>query len=203
MVHSFLIHTLCPVAGLQGTVSRVLYSQVFGAGELGRTEPAVDLEPEARRLLEKEQLGVVARQVRSACALSREAAGKPGVPELGAAVGEEAAALQEADSGVLRLAARDPFPRERTVLWLGVQSLGFSLVCEPHENLLLAESTLRILARHCLENLRLLGPGSEVLLKSDRIEVLLHRLLPHGQLLFLNHRFTHCLDKELRTYLTK
>ncbi|XP_069044963.1 AP-5 complex subunit sigma-1 isoform X1 [Lepisosteus oculatus] len=134
---------------------------------------------------------------------AREAAGRPGLHETGAVLGEEEAALQEADSGVLRLAEGDPFPREHTVVWLGVQALGFVLVCEAHENLLLAEGTLRSLARHCLEHLRLLGTGSEVLLKADRIEVLLHRLLPHGQLLFLNHRFKHSLDKELGACLAR
>ena len=76
--------------------------------------------------------------------------------------GEEALALQEADSGVVRLRAGDPFSEEMSALWLGVQSLGFVLVCEPHENLLLAEGTLRNLTRHCLDHLHMLGPGSEV-----------------------------------------
>lgn len=76
--------------------------------------------------------------------------------------GEEALALQEADGGVVRLRAGDPFSEEMSALWLGVQSLGFTLVCEPHENLLLAEGTLRNLTRHCLEHLHMLGQGSEV-----------------------------------------
>lgn len=76
--------------------------------------------------------------------------------------GEEALALQEADGGAERLRAGDPFPEETSALWLAVQSLGFTLVCEPHENLLLAEGTLRNLTRHCLETLHMLGPGSEV-----------------------------------------
>lgn len=99
------------------------------------------------------------RQVRSAVSLSREASGRPLVET---APGEEALALQEANSGVVRLRAGEPFSEEMSALWLGVHSLGFTLVCEPHENLLLAEGTLRGLTRHCLEQLHLLGPGSEV-----------------------------------------
>lgn len=76
--------------------------------------------------------------------------------------GDEALALQEADGGVVRLRAGDPFSEEMSALWLGVQSLAFTLVCEPHENLLLAEGTLRNLTRHCLEHLHMLGQGSEV-----------------------------------------
>lgn len=79
-----------------------------------------------------------------------------------AGLGEEATALSDAEYGVLSLAHREPFEGRCVALWLGVQSLAFTLVCQPHENLLLAEGTLRNLTRHCLEELRLLGPGSEV-----------------------------------------
>lgn len=99
------------------------------------------------------------RQVRSAVCLSREASGRP----LGESEpGEEALALQEADGGVRRLRAGEPFPEEMSALWLGVQSLAFTLVCEAHENLLLAEGSLRNLSRHCVEQLHMLGQGTEV-----------------------------------------
>lgn len=88
------------------------------------------------------------RQVKSAVSLSREASGRVLVET---APGEEALALQEASSGVVRLRAGEPFSQELSALWLGVQHLGFTLVCEPHENLLLAEGTLRNLARHCMD----------------------------------------------------
>lgn len=99
------------------------------------------------------------RQVRSALRLSQEASGRPPV-ELGP--GEEALALQEADAGVMRLLPGEPFSEETSALWLGVQDLAFTLVCEAHENLLLAEGTLRTLGRHCLEQLHMLGQGNEV-----------------------------------------
>lgn len=201
MVHSFLIHTLCPGSAGSASVCRVLYSRAF------YSEPLVllpaGLVPGAERLLQKEQVAVVARQVKSACTLSRQAAGKHS-PESCPPPSDEAAAVQEADCGMFRLGAGDPFQGEKTVLWLGVLSLGFSLVCEPHENLLLAESSLRTLTQHCLDHLRLLGhPGTDVLLKADRIEALLDRFLPHGQLLFANHRFIHSLDKELAASMAK
>ncbi|XP_046871900.1 AP-5 complex subunit sigma-1 [Hypomesus transpacificus] len=200
MVQCFLIHTICPVTTLASGECRVLYCRVFGPEESVLSGNDREPGPEHRRLLQKEKVAVVARQVRSAVTLSREASGRVLVETV---LGEEAVALQEADSGVLRLRAGEPFSGERSVLWLGVQSLGFTLVCEPHENLLLAEGTLRNLTRHCLENLRMLGAGSEVLLKSDRVDVLLDRVLPHGQLLFLNHRLAQTLDKEVAAYMTK
>lgn len=78
------------------------------------------------------------------------------------APGEEALAVQEAQVGVVRLRAGQPFLEELSAVWLAVQSLSFTLVCEPHDNLLLAEGSLRTLSRLCLEQLHLLGPGSEV-----------------------------------------
>ncbi|KAK5857773.1 hypothetical protein PBY51_010993 [Eleginops maclovinus] len=200
MVRCFLINTVCPVSALGAGESRVLYCRVFGPDESIFTDQNRELSPEERRVLQREKIAVVARQVRSAVSLSREAAGRLLVE---AVPGEEALALQEADSGVLRLRAGDPFPEEMSALWLGVQSLGFTLVCEPHENLLLAEGTLRTLTRHCLEQLHMLGQGSEVLLRSNRIDALLSRLLPHGQLLFLNHRFAQSLEKEVSAYMAK
>ncbi|CAJ1074634.1 AP-5 complex subunit sigma-1 [Xyrichtys novacula] len=158
MVRCFLIHTVCPVSALGPGESRVLYSRVFGPDESIVSEQNRGLNPEERRLLQKEKVAVVARQVRSAVSLSREASGRPLVETV---PGEEALALQEADSGVVRLRAGDPFNEEMSALWLGVQSLGFTLVCESYENLLLAEGTLRNLTRHCLEHLHMLGQGSE------------------------------------------
>ncbi|XP_015250262.1 PREDICTED: AP-5 complex subunit sigma-1 [Cyprinodon variegatus] len=196
MVRCFLINTVCPVSALSAGESRVLYSRVFGPDEALLS----DQQPEERRLLLKEKISLVARQVRSAVSLSREASGRQTVDAM---PGDEALVLQDADSGVFRLRAGDPFSEEMSVLWLGVQSLGFTLVCEPHENLLLAEGTLRTLTRHCLEDLHMLGQSSEVLLKSSRIDVLLSRLLPHGQLLFLNHRFAQSLEKEVAAYMAK
>ncbi|XP_035024761.2 AP-5 complex subunit sigma-1 isoform X1 [Hippoglossus stenolepis] len=200
MVRCFLIHTVCPLPALSAGDSRLLYCRLFAPEDGLLTEQLRELSPEERRLLRGEKAAVVARQVRSAVSLSREASGRPPVEAL---PGEEALALQDASSGVVRLRAGDPFSEDMSALWLGVQSLGFTLVCEPHENLLLAEGTLRNLTRHCLEHLHMLGPGSEVLLRSNRIDALLSRLLPHGQLLFLNHRFAQSLEKDVAAYMAK
>ncbi|XP_061699440.1 AP-5 complex subunit sigma-1 isoform X3 [Syngnathoides biaculeatus] len=43
----------------------------------------------------------------------------------------------------------------------------------------------------------------EVLLKGSRVDVLLSRLLPHGQLLFLNHRFAQSLEKDVAANVNK
>lgn len=119
------------------------------------------------------------RQVRSAVCLSRETSGRPlGESE----AGEEALALQEADGGVMRLRAGEPFSEEMSAVWLGVHSLAFTLVCEAHENLLLAEGSLRSLSRLCVEQLHLLGQSTEVSRGASAWQLLL--LLPPPRLHF-------------------
>uniref|UniRef100_A0A8C4K9F7 Adaptor related protein complex 5 subunit sigma 1 n=1 Tax=Dromaius novaehollandiae TaxID=8790 RepID=A0A8C4K9F7_DRONO len=119
-------------------------------------------------------------------------AASPAPPQLP----DEPVSLQAAPGGLFRLRPGDPFSGPATVVWLAVLALGFALVCEPHENLLLAESTLRRLARRLLGALRLLGPGAEALLRAGHAEALLDRLLPHGQLLFLGEAAAQALERE-------
>lgn len=134
--------------------------------------------------------------------LSQQASGRPQAEHL-LQLPDEPVSLQEAPAGVFRLPSGDPFQEEKTVLWLAVQSLGFALVCDPHENLLLAESTLRLLVKPLLDHLKLLSSGSDVLLKADKTELILSKLLPNGQLLFLNEQFVLGLEKELSASLCK
>lgn len=134
------------------------------------------------------------RQVESICWLQQQASGR--LPTDLQPQSDEPMPLHEAPRGVFRLAAGDPFRESRTVVWLGVLSLGFALVLDAHENLLLAESSLRLLARLLLDHLRLQAPSTNLLLQADRIEGILVRFLPHGQLLFLNDQFVQALEKE-------
>ncbi|XP_053429862.1 AP-5 complex subunit sigma-1 [Nycticebus coucang] len=192
MVHAFLIHTLRAPCAENSAFCRVLYSCVFG------TEKSPD-DPrphgaERDRLLRKEQILAVARQVESMCQLQQQASGRPPMDQPQSS--DEPVPLHEAPCGAFRLAAGDPFQEPRTVVWLGALSLGFALVLDAHENLLLAERTLRLLARLLLDHLRLLAPGANLLLRADRIEGILTRFLPHGQLIFLNEQFVQALEKE-------
>ncbi|KAM5246779.1 AP-5 complex subunit sigma-1 [Ctenodactylus gundi] len=193
MVHAFLIHTLRAPNMEDSGLCRVLYSCVFGA-EKSLDDPRPH-GAERDRLLRKEQILAVARQVESMCQLQQQASGR--LPtDLQPQSSDEPVSLHEAPRGVFGLAAGDPFQEPRTVVWLGVLSLGFALVLDAHENLLLAESTLQLLARLLLDHLRPLAPGANLLLRADRIEGILARFLPHGQLLFLNDQFIQGLEKE-------
>ncbi|XP_030046844.1 AP-5 complex subunit sigma-1 [Microcaecilia unicolor] len=197
MVHGFLIHTLgCSPSG-DADLTRVLYSRTFS---LETFDQAAELEKV--RLLRKEQMLAVARHVTSACILTRQALEKP-VYEVVVLPGEETVNLQDAESGVFSLAPGDPFLECKTVLWLGVLSLGFVLICDMYDNLTLAEDTLRLIVKYLIEHLRLLSQGSDVILKADKTETILNTFLPHGQLLFLNHQFILALEKEMNSSMAK
>uniref|UniRef100_G3U6L9 Adaptor related protein complex 5 subunit sigma 1 n=1 Tax=Loxodonta africana TaxID=9785 RepID=G3U6L9_LOXAF len=155
MVHAFLIYTLRAPHAEDTGFCRVLYSCVFGA-EKSPDDPRPH-GAERDRLLRKEQILAVARQAESMCRLQQQASGHSSV-DLPPQSSDEPASLHEAPHGAFRLAAGDPFQEPRTVVWLGVLSLGFALVLDAHENLLLAEGTLRLLARFLFDHLRLLAP---------------------------------------------
>uniref|UniRef100_V9L6E8 Protein C20orf29-like protein n=1 Tax=Callorhinchus milii TaxID=7868 RepID=V9L6E8_CALMI len=204
MVHGFLVLAL---SSAEESNCRLLYSRQFGSDEVGRGEdPAGGEEEEgdlrARRLVRKERLAAVSRQVKSLCAMARQASEKP-IPDFGSVIGEESIAVQEAEFGVFRLPAGDPFVEEKTVLWMGVLSLGFALICEAHENLMLAENTLKLIVKNLMECLKLLIHGNDILLKTDKIEMVLNTFLPHGQLMFINCCFIQSLDKELSICMSK
>ncbi|NXU48929.1 AP5S1 protein, partial [Turnix velox] len=165
---------------------RLLYTRAF------ETPPATE-DPPRQRLRRKEQLMAVARQVTSHCQLLQSASGRPSSPQLP----DETLSLQDTPGGLFQLPPGDPFPEQVTVAWLSVVALAFALVCDPQENLSLAEMTLRRLAPRLLSSLRLLGPGADVLLRPDAADVLLDRLLPHGQMLFLNEHFLQAVDREM------
>ncbi|KAM6163239.1 AP-5 complex subunit sigma-1 isoform 1-T1 [Rhynchocyon petersi] len=194
MVHAFLIHTLRAPNAEDTGFCRVLYSCVFGSEK--SPEDSRPYSTERDRLLRKEQLLAVARQAESMCRLQQQASGRFSM-DLPPQSSDEPMSLHEAPHGAFRLPAGDPFQEPRTVVWLGVMSLGFALVLDAHENLLLAEGTLRLLARLLCDHLRLLTPGTSLLLRADRVEAILARFLPQGQLLFLNDQFVHSLEKEL------
>ncbi|XP_069779631.1 AP-5 complex subunit sigma-1 [Narcine bancroftii] len=191
--------------------SRVLYSRLFAAEEPpggrreeapapGSEQPGLGLQ--RRRLRAKERLVAVARQVSSSCILVRQAADKP-LCESGSAIGEESIGFPEPDLGVFRLSAGDVFTEETIVVWMGVLSLGFALICDLNENLMLAENTLRLLVKYFKEHLKLFVQSNDIVLKTDKIEAILNMFLPHGQLMFINCCFLQSLEKELSASMFK
>ncbi|XP_060102082.1 AP-5 complex subunit sigma-1 [Heteronotia binoei] len=199
MAHAFLIHSLRCRPGQEAGPCRVLYSRVFGPETLDKDGGQ---DPEKEHLSRKEQILAVARQTELACKLYQKASGKP-LSEHSAQLPDEPISLQDAPSGVFRLQAGDPFCEDKTVLWLAVRCLGFALVCDTQENLMLAEITLRLLVKELLDHLKLLSSGSDVVLKGDKAEAILGKFLPHGQLRFLNDQFVLSLEREVAASLGK
>ncbi|XP_065596224.1 AP-5 complex subunit sigma-1 [Cyrtonyx montezumae] len=156
---------------------RLLYARSFGP-------------PPHDRLLRKEQLLAVARQVSSHCHLQHASSGRPPASPLP----EDPSPLHAAPGGLFHLPPGDPFPGRATVTWLAAPSVALALVCEAHENLTLAEGTLRLLAGRLTALLRPHGPG--LLLRPEAADLVLDRLLPHGQLLFLSRPFLHAVERD-------
>ncbi|NXS30318.1 AP5S1 protein, partial [Pomatostomus ruficeps] len=188
MVRAFML--LAPGGPADHAPCRMLYARIFG------TPPETAPGGPRQRLRRKEQLLVVARQVASQCQLLQASLGRPSSPQL-PQLPDEPMSLQDAPGGLFQMPPGDPFPEQVTVVWLSVLAVAFALVCEPQENLSLAEITLRCLAPRLLHSLHLLGPGADVLLRPDAADGLLDHLLPHGQMLFLNERFLQAMDREL------
>ncbi|XP_075609081.1 AP-5 complex subunit sigma-1 [Balearica regulorum gibbericeps] len=193
MVRAFILLALGGPDPPSPAPCRVLYARNFG------TPPGTPLDPGGpprQRLRRKEQMLAVARQVASQCRLLQSSLGRPSIPQI-PQLPDEPVSLQDAPGGVFQLPPGDPFPERVRVTWLSLFALAFAFVCDPRENLSLAEITLRRLAPRLLVSLRLLGPGADVLLRPDVIDVLLDRLLPHGQMLFLNEGFLQAMDREM------
>ncbi|NWU76850.1 AP5S1 protein, partial [Onychorhynchus coronatus] len=188
MVRAFVL--LSPGGPAGQAPCRVLYARAFG------TPPETPPGGPRQRLRRKEQLLVVARQVASQCQLLQSSLGRPSSPQF-PQLPDEPVSLQDAPGGLFQMPPGDPFPDRVTVVWLSVLALAFAVICDPQENLSLAEITLRRLAPRLLVSLRLLSPGADVLLRPDAADALLDRLLPNGQMLFLNERFLQAMDREL------
>ncbi|KAM8940038.1 AP-5 complex subunit sigma-1 [Pelodytes ibericus] len=194
MVYGFVVHTLGPGPGGTPGVSTVLYSQVFGCD-------LSDEKLDTGRSQRKEQIAIVARQTQTMCLLRRQLAGRS-VSDYVIHSTEDPISLHEEDVGAFTLSAGDPFPQELTVLWVAVFSLGFSLICDLHDSLTLAEITLRLLVKYLVDSLKLLTQSSNILLRADKIQMSIDKFMPHGQLLFLNHQAAQALEKELSGSMT-
>ncbi|OXB52127.1 hypothetical protein ASZ78_011697 [Callipepla squamata] len=129
-------------------------------------------------------------KVSSHCHLQHASSGRPPASPLP----EDPSPLQAALGGLFQLPPGDPFPGRATVTWLAAPPVALALVCEAHENVMLAEGTLRLLAGRLTALLRPHGPG--FLLRPEAADLVLDRLLPHGQLLFLSRPFLHALERD-------
>ncbi|XP_070539762.1 AP-5 complex subunit sigma-1-like [Ptychodera flava] len=197
MVYAFMIHTLQP-----GTC-RILYSVTFGKEDLTLEqagEPQSAISGSELRAVRKEQLDIVARQVQSEFSFRRAVSSRTYEQEMQILSSDESSLPFE--KGVFRLRAGDPFTTERVVVWAGTANCAFNLVCDKNENRIQAETVLSTIIRHLQEYLKVIAQPTAALTKPDRITAILHQFLPHGQILFMNHRVVRQFEKEMETFLT-
>ncbi|XP_064646155.1 AP-5 complex subunit sigma-1-like [Lineus longissimus] len=105
--------------------------------------------------------------------------------------------LPEFEMGFLRLPAGEPYQTEKLSLWLAAANCCFSFVLEGHENMTIAEIVLKRLIGFLQEHLRVISQPSEAMLKVDRVDLILDKYLPGGQLLFMNHRLSRQLERQI------
>lgn len=86
---------------------------------------------------------------------------------------------------------------EKIVLWMATLNCGFSLLMDPCENRMNAESVLKLLIRHLHSRCQVLTQPNEIGNRADLIGIVLEQFIPAGTLLFMNHRVVRQFEKEL------
>lgn len=105
--------------------------------------------------------------------------------------------LPEFEPGFFRLRKGQPFADDKVVVWMGAGNTAFTLILHTEENRVLAENVLKLLIRYFQDYLRVLNQPAEAALKADKVCLILHKLLPDGALIFMNHRVVRAIDREL------
>ena len=199
MVYAFVIHTL------QQGACQVLYSRVYdGEGapdELSPEEGAVPTSDGNRvpvtdfRKKRKDYVTSVAERVHSEYLFKSTLSGRSYENDFQNLNNE--GKLPDLEIGFLRLPGGQAGIADKVAVWMGAMNCGFILVCGKIENRLLAESTLKLLVKFLQEHCRVFVQLNDILLKPDRISLVLDQFLPAGCLLFMNHRVVRQFEKEL------
>jgi AP-5 complex subunit sigma-1 len=105
--------------------------------------------------------------------------------------------LPEFEMGFLRLPTGEPYQTEKISLWQAAANCCFTFVLERHENRSVAENVLKRLIGFFQEHFRVLNQPSEAMLKVDRVDLILDKYLPGGQLLFMNNKYSRQLEKQI------
>eukprot|EP00118_Oscarella_pearsei_P007654 m.38084 g.38084 ORF g.38084 m.38084 type:complete len:189 (+) comp32519_c0_seq1:46-612(+) len=186
MVYCFLVHSVNPGP------CRVLFSTFYG---FQKDESIPDGKLRARR---KEQLNQVAEQVQSEFAFR---CSTTGTKYHGDSISDELLAVKE--TGFFRLPAGCPFRESKVVLWTTQAKCGYTMVMEPDENRMLAETVLNLMLRLVDVYVKKQDEAAlQILLKADKMASVVHIFLPNGQLQFINHRVVEQYQKELEILLS-
>lgn len=204
MVLAFVITTLtgdCPL---------VLYYQFYGQVVSGKTEDSglTDATADRLRRARKKHIARVAETVHSEYQFRREVSGLSPEEDIQRLSNDDT--LPDFEVGHFLVSAPtvgksasstelESTPLKQHVTWMGAGLAGFVLLCEECENRVLAGQVLRLLVRFLQEHVRVLTQPAEVAARADRVAEVLDRVLPDGNLLFMNHRVVRHIEKELDT----
>ena len=193
MVYAFIIHTLLP------PVPKILYSCMFGSER-------VDCQPgnDSARTVRTEQVEQVSLEIQSQYNFRTSITRRSYEADMQALQNE--GTLPELELGFVRFpgggreACENEAPyrlRAKTALWVGALNCAFVLLCDAHENRVLAEHVLKVLVRHLQEHCRVFYQPTDIPSKVDRVALVVDQFLPGGQLLVMNHRLLRQFEKEL------
>lgn len=211
------------ITSLTGDTPLVLYYQVYGQLLQPVREPS-DTEPSNKRdssagsetgeslqKLCKQHISRVADQVHSEYQFRRDTNNLTPEEDIQRLNNDDT--LPEFEVGHFRVetpvfSSGNPGDTDKTsyknyqhVTWMGAALTGFILLCESCENRVVAEQVLRLLVRFLQEHVRVLNHPTEIAHKVERVAEVLDRILPDGNLLFMNHRVVRQIEKELETVM--
>lgn len=201
MVLAFIISTLT------GESPFLLYHQEYGhianaaENQCRKTDNHNGDASELIRQLRKQYIALVAERVHSEYNFQREISFSP--DEDAQRSNNDADTLPDFIIGHFRISAptitTDVTGAQPThhVTWMGSGVTAFSLLCDEQENRVLAVQVLRMIVRFLQEYVRVLSQPAEVAGRIERVAEVLERVLPDGNLLFMNHRVIRMIEKEL------
>ncbi|XP_045190438.2 AP-5 complex subunit sigma-1-like [Mercenaria mercenaria] len=190
MVYAFIIHTLFPGP------CKVLFNQIYGSDDISGNDGDQPVEEvKKKRQQRKKQIQFVASQVHSENLFRRSVTGRTLEEDIQAISQEDQ--LPEFELGFFRLKKSQLFVDDKVVVWFGAGNTGFTLILHKEENRVLAENVLKLLIKYFQEYLRVLNQPAEAALKADRVCLILHKFLPDGSLIFMNHRVVRAIEREL------
>jgi AP-5 complex subunit sigma-1 len=108
---------------------------------------------------------------------------------------------QDELQGLFRLPAGQPFSSLKVVAWLVAHNCAFVFILDDDENRLLAFHSLLTISTLVKDYIIKDQTASEILLKPDKMALILVKFLPNGNMLFLNSKVVKQYEKEIEPYL--
>ncbi|CAL1544465.1 unnamed protein product [Lymnaea stagnalis] len=125
----------------------------------------------------------------------------PRSPEADLQILSSDSVVPEFETGHFKLYKGDPFSEDMRVIWTAVNGLILAFICHSHENRKQAEITLCLLVRQLHILCKSILQPNEIISKPDRVQIVLSKFLPDGNLLLMNHRTIKQMEREVESLL--